>query len=160
MFFFIEQGKNSIFIDLDNKFISSKTSLLSNENNESLSIKKYYDSINEINVNIIINNKDTFGLYKVKSDSINKLYHKAYFNWCLKHPKSFISLNFVNFMTYTYHTIGLTKEDINTLFNLLDLSLHNYPTYIKCKAYIAEYINNPNYELPNINNPLWSPTHK
>lgn len=155
--FFIEQGKHTISIDLDKRTIASETSLLCKENNETIYIRKYYDSINGIYINKIKNNYDTLGLYREKIDSINKEYHKTYYNWCLKHTKSFISLSFLNFMTYSYLSIGITKEEINTLFNSLDISLHNNPSYKKSKEYIAEYINNPNYKIEEPPTPLWNP---
>lgn len=160
LFFFIEQGKHTITIDLDNKTISSKTSKLSQENAETIKIKNHYDSLNEVYLQKITNNQDSADYYNDVLISINKQYHKTYYNWCLKHPSSFISLSFLNFTTHSYLTIGITKEEINALFNLLDNRLYNYPTYKECEKYIATYINNPDYKIEEPPTPLWNPRTK
>lgn len=156
-FLYIEKGKNTIYIDLDNYVISSKTSIIANENAEVLRIKKHFDTLiieqeRNRNIEIIQTNNDI--------DTLSIEYHRTYYNWCIQHPKSFISLGFVDFLSQAYLSLRFPQEDINKLFESLDASLFNYPTYIECKKNIAEYINNPNYKIEEPPKPLWSPNQK
>lgn len=162
-FLYLETGKHTIYVDLDNYKISSKTSKICNENAEVLRIKKHFDTIEESYTEIIANQKDTLGVYTKKIDSTHKEYHRAYYNWALAHLSSFISLNFTNFLSkdvFVSISIGITKSEINALFNSLDQSLFDYPTYKLTKEYMEKYINNPEIKIAEPAVPIWNPYQK
>lgn len=165
LFFYIEEGNHIIDINLDNKIVSSKTSIIVQENNEVLTIKKYYDSLS-FPIEITMRNTTNTGIEdsnRIVFDNIRKLYHKAYYNWCVKHPKSFISLRFLMFLSndiFVHSSVGITKEEINFLFNSLDASLYKYPSYQECLKNMDEIINNPKYKLAEPPKPLWNPNQK
>ncbi|MBK8353106.1 MAG: hypothetical protein IPL21_16020 [Saprospirales bacterium] len=92
-------------------------------------------------------------------DSISHLYHCELYNKHLHYPKSFKTLEFVNFLTDAYSQVGISKQEVINLFNSLDSSLFNYPTYIETKKIIEENFINTNSAIPTdkINKPLWNP---
>lgn len=154
---YIENGVNEITIDLDKSAFYSNTSKLINEYNEFMQLKNKFDTITKHildteykSTQLRTNNN--------KLDSISHIYHREYYNKCLALPKSFITLKFVQFLTDGYLQAGIARKEVVTLFNLLDNSLFNYPTYKKTKKIIEDNFINKNIELKDtISKPLWNP---
>ncbi|MBK8353109.1 MAG: hypothetical protein IPL21_16035 [Saprospirales bacterium] len=139
IFFYIEKGKHKINIDLDNNIIYSKTSKLNQEFAEIWEIKKHYDILFE---KAAMNQKqDIFTGSSPIMDSLEYAYEKDYYNWCVKHPKSFISLEYCLSLAGDWQATKFNNNEINILFNLLDLKLKEYPTYAKCKYFMDDYVN-------------------
>lgn len=158
IYFFIERGIHTIYIDLDKYTLFSKTSKLCNENYEVLKIKKHYDTLME---NSYLKNDGLPTNQPTKLDTVKYEYNKAYYNWCIKHPKSFISLAFCESQAQHWKETPLKKEEINALYNVLDSSLRKYATYAKCKIFMDNYVNNTkisqeNDSLKNTIKPLWN----
>lgn len=131
--FYLDTGKHVITVDLDKLIILSTTSKLNKEFTEVWKIKTHYDTLMDNS------NRQTF-------DSLYKAYPKALYNYHSKNPNSFLTLDFVDFISNYFITIGITKKEVLKLYDSLGKNLHQYPTYNKVKQQIEQNIRN--YEAP------------
>lgn len=155
--FYLDIGIHDIVMDLDKSAFTSKSSVLTRENNEFWQLKKKNDSL----ISLLTQNEkanDGLNSHDNMFDSVSHLYHRAYYNKCMSLPKSFMSLKFVQFLTDSYLQGGISKQEVIALFNCLDSSLFNYPSYIETKKIIeANFLNiKINQPTDKINKPLFN----
>lgn len=159
--FYLDIGVHDITVNVDKSTFTSKSSKLTRESNAFWQLKKKYDTIMDSISKLDYDDKEKLGFATNNNrfDSVSRLYHRAYYNKCLLLPKSFISLNFVRYLTLAYLQCGISKQEVVKLFNGLDVNLYKYPTYIETKKIIEENFIKENEGIPTntISKPLWNP---
>lgn len=140
--FYLEMGKHEITVDIDKLVFASKTSTINQSYEYILKIKSYYDTL------ISNSNHHTY-------DSLNNAYHKSLYNYHIKQPNSFITLDFLDFISNNFTTVGITKEEVLKMYESLGKHLQQYPTYERVKKQIENFVYR--YDSPYNNDSLPKP---
>jgi hypothetical protein len=152
--FYIYPGR--VYIDIDAKNVRNSTIYDSPLNDELFKYRIKHDSItNSIYTPFVIKllkDKKEQNLY----DSIKVIYdkhlqqqYKKEYKEGFYNLKSFGTLNFIDFhLTYTKI---FTKKQLKKLFNKLDKSMKEYPTYQRCETMFKQKVP----KRPVINEPLY-----
>ena len=68
--------------------------------------------------------------YSARIKSLEQEQQMYLYNWCLKHTKSFVCFDFIEYQLQENY---IDKQKLRKLFSVLDTSLHKYPSYKKNK---------------------------